>query len=131
MQKVPTTTTQINGMEYELSTKLVVAYKVQGCNNHKPYTEVFQNLGDMPLEKQIEILYVAFQVANPEVAKSMPFMSFLSYYLENYKLKQVMDQLQGVVKGVLGEEDPAPATQDTADNLGDVGNELTSPTLML
>ena len=104
-------TTTINGVEYELDTTLRVAYQAQGANNHKPYSEVFQNIGDMMLEKQIEILYLAFKVANPEVSKEFTQMMFLNYYLEHYNLKEVMNQLQGVIKGVLGSDDEEEVKQ--------------------
>lgn len=96
--------TTIYGKEYELSTTLRVAYKVQGQHNHKPYTEVFQGLGDMTLEQQINILYASFQCANPDAAKEITAQKFLDYYLDNYNLKVVMDQLQAVVKGIMGTE---------------------------
>lgn len=104
--------TVINGTEYELSTKLRVAFKVQGCHNHKPYTEVFQNIGQMPLEQQIEILFVAFQDANPEVAMTFNKKAFQDYYLENFKLKQVMSQLQEVIKGIMGEDEDEDNTSN-------------------
>ena len=109
-----TVTTLINGQEYELSTKLIVAYKIQGCHNHKPYLEIFQDVAKMTLERQIEILFVAFQVANPEIARTFNQQAFLTYYLENFNLKLVMKQLQAVIKGITGEDDPAE--DDTQSN---------------
>ena len=111
-------TTKINGTEYDLSTTLRVAYKVQGQHNHKPYTEVFQGLGDMTLEQQINILYASFQCANPEAAKEITSQKFLDYYLDNYNLKIVMDQLQAVVKGIMGTEDE-DEPQSTSEPTGD------------
>lgn len=111
-------TTKINGTEYDLSTTLRVAYKVQGQHNHKPYTEVFKGLGDMTLEQQINILYASFQCANPEAAKEITSQEFLDYYLDNYNLKIVMDQLQAVVQGIMGtegEERSDASTQENAD----------------
>ena len=106
-------TTIINGAEYPLSTTLRVAYKVQGQHNHKPYTEVFKGLGDMTLEQQINILYASFQCANPDQAKFITSQQFLDYYLDTYNLKTVMDQLQAVVKGIMGAEDEdAPVAND-------------------
>lgn len=99
------TTTVIKGTTYDLATTLRVAYTVQGMHNHKPYTEVFKNLGDMTIEQQVGILYAAFKVANPEVAKTISEIDFLNYYLDNYTLKAVMDQLQAVVQGILGKTD--------------------------
>lgn len=106
---VPSTT--INGTEYELSTKLLVAYKVQGYNNHKPYVEVFQGIADMPIEKQVEILYAAFQAANPEDAKTITQKVFFDYYMENYNLRQMMNQLQAVIKGIMGEDESDTQTE--------------------
>ena len=104
-------TTKINGTEYDLSTTLRVAYKVQGQHNHKPYTEIFKGLGDMTLEQQVDILYASFQCANPEAAKEITSQKFLDYYLDNYNLKIVMDQLQAVVQGIMGTE----GEEDTSD----------------
>ena len=102
-------TTIINGTEFELSTRLRVAYAVQGCHNHKPYAEVFQNLGDLPLEQQIEILFEAFKDANPTAVFEIKKQDFLNYYLDNFKLKQVMRQLQDVVKGIMGDDNETSA----------------------
>ena len=110
-------TTTINGQEFELSTKLTVAYQIQGCHNHRPYLEIFQDVAKMTLERQIEILFVAFRVANPEVAKTFNQQSFLNYYLENFNLKQVMNQLQAVIKGITGEDEDA-AVSDTESSEG-------------
>ena len=106
-------TVQINGTEYTLDTTLRVAYQVQGMNNHRPYSKVFEELGDMTLEKQIEILYVAFRVANPEIAKTFTQMMFFDYYLEHFNLKEVMAQLKAVIKGVLGEDDEDESEETT------------------
>ena len=95
----------INGIEYPLDTTLRVAYRIQGANDHKPYSKVFSEIGDMLLEKQIEILYLAFQIANPEAAKTFNQQQFLAYYLEHFTLKEVMAQLEGVVKAILGDEE--------------------------
>lgn len=104
-------TVLINGIEYPFDTSLRVAYKVQGMNDHKPYSKVFEELGDMLLEKQIEILYAAFSIANPEAAKEITQIKFLNYYLEHFNLKEVMNQLNFVVRGVLGELEETEVTQ--------------------
>lgn len=93
----------INGVDYPLATTLRVAYKVQGQHNHKPYSKVFSEIGDMTLEDQIGILYAAFQVANPEV--SMKQDQFLNHYLDQYNLKVLMDQVKDVVQGIMGTEE--------------------------
>ena len=92
----------INGADYSLATTLRVAYKVQGQHNHKPYSKVFSEIGDMTLEDQIGILFAAFQVANPEVKMSQE--QFLNHYLDNYNLKVLMDQVKEVVQGIMGAE---------------------------
>lgn len=109
---------RIQGTEYELSTKLRVAYKVQGQNAHKPYSEIFAQLDGMPLEKQVEILYAAFEVANPEVAKQITFQRFLDEYLDNYNLKDVLAQLKGIIGGILGEDlnDKTPEGKESEGN---------------
>lgn len=96
--------TIINGNEYELSTRLRVAYRVQGCHNHKPYADVFKSIGEMSLEDQIEIIFESYKDANPNVIPNMSKQDFLNYYLDNFKLKQVMEQLQAIIKGIMGED---------------------------
>lgn len=96
-------TVRINGVDYPLATTLRVAYKVQGQHNHKAYSKIFAEIGDMPLEDQIGILYAAFQIANPEV--KMLQNVFLDYYLDNYNLKVVMEQVKEVVQGIMGTEE--------------------------
>ena len=105
-------TTTINGVEYSLATSLRVAYKVQGEHNHKPYSKVFADIGDMKIEDQIGILFCAFQVGNPDV--QMLKQSFINYYLDNMNLKQIMDQLKSVIQEITGFEEPAEPTQADA-----------------
>ena len=92
-----------NEKEYNLATTLRVAYMVQGQHNHKPYTEVFQQIGNMTLEDQIAILYAAFACANKDEAKFITRQNFLDYYLDNYTLSDVMSQLQSVIEGITGQ----------------------------
>lgn len=94
----------IDGTEYPLATTLRVAYKIQGQHNHKPYSEVFRNMGDMHVEDQIGIMYASFECANPQEAFRIKRKDFENYYLDNYNLKDLMDQLQGVIKGIMGED---------------------------
>lgn len=102
--------TIINGSEFRLATNLRVAYELQGCHNHKPYLEIFQSVSAMPLERQIEMLFVAFKIANPEVSMTFNQNAFLNYYLDHFNLKQIMEQLQAVIKGITGdtEDDNTP-----------------------
>lgn len=97
-------TVRINGAEYPLANTLRVAYKIQGQHNHKPYTEVFKGIGEMHLEDQIGILYAAFECANHEEAKFITRDVFLNAYLDTYNLKAMMDHIQTVIKGIMGED---------------------------
>lgn len=112
----------INGVEYSLATTLRVAYKVQGQHNHKPYSKVFSEIGDMTLEEQVGILFAAFQVANPEV--KMNQQQFLDYYLDHYNLKVLLDQVKEVIQGVMGTEigEQAPANPNTSADSETQGN---------
>lgn len=115
------TTVVLNGKTYELATTLRVAYRVQGQNNHKPYSEVFAKMGEMPLEDQIGILYEAFWCANPEARAQYTKQQFLEEYLDHYDVKQMMIQLKSVVQGIMGISDdeveaanPQPEQEATA-----------------
>lgn len=106
--------TTINGVEYPLATTLRVAYLVQGQHNHKPYTEVFKDIGDMSIEDQIGIIYCAFKCANTDSTVTIPKQNFIDYYLDNFTLKEVINQLQEIVKGIMGEdltEEDVPASE--------------------
>ena len=101
---MPNLTVIINGTEYPLATTLRVAYKIQGQHNHKPYTEVFKNMGDMHVEDQVGMVYAAFECANPQKTFTIKRKDFENYYLDNYNLKYLMDQLQSIIKGIMGED---------------------------
>lgn len=94
----------IMGTEYPLATTLRVAYKVQGQNSHKPYSEVFSQLDSMPIEKQVGILYAAFEVANPTAIFEVTQQKFLDWYLDNYNVSIIMAQLKEVIGGILGKD---------------------------
>lgn len=111
----------LNGQDFPLATNLRVAYKVQGQHNHKPYTEVFQSIGDMTIEQQIDILFAAFSVANPDVAITMNQKNFLNYCLDNFNLKTVMKMLTQVIKGITGEDEVS--TDEASEQPDSEGNE--------
>lgn len=93
------------GQEYALSNKLRVAYRVQGQHDHKPYTEVFSGVGDMPIEDQIGIIYESFWCANPEVRDKISRQQFLEEYLDKYDVKTLMEQLREIIQGIMGVKD--------------------------
>lgn len=93
----------ISSTTYTLATTLRVAYEMQNQNNHRAYSEIFRDLGSMCLEDQIGLLYCAFKVANPEESRRLDRKAFIEYYLDNFTLKNIMDQLKGVIRGITGE----------------------------
>lgn len=93
------------GQEYALSNKLRVAYRVQGQHDHKPYTEVFSGVGDMPIEDQIGIIYESFWCANPEARDKISRQKFLEEYLDKYDVKTLMEQLREIIQGIMGVKD--------------------------
>lgn len=93
------------GQEYALSNKLRVAYRVQGQHDHKPYTEVFSGVGDMPIEDQIGIIYESFWCANPEARDKISRQRFLEEYLDKYDVKALMEQLKEIIQGIMGVKD--------------------------
>ena len=93
------------GQDYALSNKLRVAYRVQGQHDHKPYTEVFSGVGDMPIEDQIGIIYESFWCANPEARDKISRPQFLEEYLDKYDVKTLMEQLREIIQGIMGVKD--------------------------
>lgn len=93
---------EVFGSRYPIANTLRVAYMLQGQHSHKAYTEIFASIGDMTLEQQIEIVYLAFKVANPGTEFTQK--QFLDYYLDNVKLNDVMDQIRYIVEGITGTE---------------------------
>lgn len=86
------------GKEYEMAETLRVAYKIQELNNHKPYTQVFKEMGDMPIEKQIGILFAAFDLANPGVASALEFRE---YCLDTLGMDQFTTALEDLVSSLM------------------------------
>lgn len=96
---------ELNGKEYPLATTLRVAFMVQGQNNHKPYTEVFKELGDMGVEKQIGVIYAAFACANKQEAETVWTEAvFRDYCFDNFNIKDLMEQLSQVIAEIMGED---------------------------
>lgn len=102
----------LNGTEYELAATLRVAYKLQGYNNHKPYIEIFRDIGEMGVEKQIEILYAAFEVANPQVKEIWSKTHFTNCLLDTYNVSELMKTLEKLTKEIMGmDEDAIPEAE--------------------
>ena len=99
-------TINLNGNEYPLACNLRVAYVLQNQHNHESYSSILSRVGDMPLEQQIDILYIAFQVANPETAKTFTREMFRTYILDHdeFNAYVMLDMIKRIVSGILGKE---------------------------
>lgn len=113
----------INGNEYTLACNLRVAYELQGQHNHKPYSQILAGVGDMTLEQQIDILYLAFKIGNADVAKTFTREMFRAYILDHdeFNTTVLMELITGVIAGILGKElfedaDDAPQSAESAKN---------------
>lgn len=102
------------GTDYSLATNLRVAYNVQGQHNHKPYTEVFKDIGDMTVEDQLGIIYCSFKCANPDTIVTRE--QFQNYLLDNMNLKDMLDVLQGIIQGIMGSSGTTPEQEAPADS---------------
>ena len=105
-------TININGEDFQLATTLRVAFKIQGQNEHKPYARIFQELTELPVEKQIDMLYASFICANPEQTKVMNDKEFRDYCFDNMTIKDLMELLQQVIKGIMGISDDSDSSKD-------------------
>lgn len=106
----------INEREFPLAATLRVAYKIQGQHGHKSYLDVFKEMADMPVEHQIGILWAAFEVANPEEAKTVTQTGFLNYCLDNMYLDEMMEKLQVLSTIMMGQDpDKKPETEGNSE----------------
>ena len=99
-------TLEFRGQIYPLSTTLRVAYEVQGQHNHTPYTQVFESMGDMHVEEQIGLIWASFKCANKEYIANtgMTKQVFTDEIMDTCNLKDLMDLLEKVVGGIMGED---------------------------
>ena len=115
-------TINLNGNEYPLACNLRVAYVLQNQHNHESYSSILSRVGEMPLEQQIDILYIAFQVANPETAKTFTREMFRTYILDHdeFNAYVMLDMIKRIVSGILGKE---LFNEDTSSESVDVDSE--------
>lgn len=107
-------TVTLNGIEYPLAANLRVAYKVQGEHNHKPYSKVFESIGDMTVEEQIAIMYCSFISANPTLSFEWTKQKFIDYYLDHMNLKDLLKQLEQLVRQIMGEDEGTETSNEPA-----------------
>lgn len=84
--------------EYPMSDTLRVAYKMQSAFGHKPYMSIFSSMGELPVEKQIQILFIAFDMANPGKTTQL---EFTEYCLDNLGMQQFMDALEELMDSIM------------------------------
>ena len=115
-------TINLNGNEYPMACNLRVAYTLQNQHNHEAYSSILSRVGDMPLEQQIDILYIAFQVANPETAKTFTREMFRTYILDHdeFNAYVMLDMIKRIVSGILGKE---LSNEDTSSESVDVDSK--------
>lgn len=104
------------GVDYEMKDTLRVCYAIQASNNHKPYKQVFEEMGDMPIESQIDVLYASFNLANPGVAKSQEFRDYVMDEMGLNKFQETLGQLMDALMyhGMSPEEIATKKTQQEA-----------------
>ena len=115
-------TINLNGNEYPMACNLRVAYTLQNQQNHESYSSILSRIGKMPVEQQIDILYIAFQVANPETAKTFTREMFRTYILDHdeFNAYVMLDMIKRIVSGILGKE---LSNEDTSSESVDVDSE--------
>lgn len=98
------TSIKLGTSEYNLACNLRVAYVLQNQHNHKPYTQIMSSIDSMTLEEQINVLYAAFSVGNPEAAKNYSADMFRSYLLDDpeFNIAEMMHLIRDVFSGILG-----------------------------
>ena len=107
-------TINLNGNEYPLACNLRVAYVLQNQHNHESYSSILSRIGEMPLEQQIDVLYAAFQIANPETAKTFTREMFRTYVLDHdeFNASVILQMIKKIISGILGKELPDEPTEE-------------------
>lgn len=86
------------GTEYALSDTLRVAYRLQSMHKHESYVNIFEKMGRMPIEKQLQFIYISFDIANPNVAKES---DFTDWCLDNIGLEQIAGYIEAIIEGIM------------------------------
>lgn len=109
-------TINLNGNEYPLACNLRVAYVLQNQHNHESYSSILSRVGEMPLEQQIDVLYAAFQIANPETAKTFTREMFRTYVLDHdeFNASVILNMIKAIISGILGKKLPDEPTDEEA-----------------
>ena len=108
-------TINLNGNEYPLACNLRVAYVLQNQHNHESYSSILSRVGEMPLEQQIDVVYAAFQIANPETAKTFTREMFRTYVLDHneFNASVILNMIKEIISGILGKKLPDEVPDET------------------
>ena len=109
-------TINLNGNEYPMACNLRVAYTLQNQHNHESYSSILSRVGEMPLEQQIDVIYAAFQIANPETAKTFTREMFRMYVLDHdeFNASVILNIIKDIISGILGKKLPDEVPDETA-----------------
>ena len=109
-------TINLNGNEYPLACNLRVAYVLQNQHNHESYSSILSGVGEMPLEQQIDVIYAAFQIANPETAKTFTREMFRMYVLDHdeFNASVILNIIKDIISGIHGMKLPDEVPDETA-----------------
>lgn len=78
----------------------------------------------MPLEQQIDVMYAAFQIANPETAKTFTREMFRTYILDHdeFNASVILKYIKKIISGILGKELPdEPDEEKSSDKNAESG----------
>ena len=108
-------TINLNGNEYPLACNLRVAYVLQNQHNHESYSSILSRVGEMPLEQQIDVVYAAFQIANPDTAKTFT-REIRTYVLDHdeFNASVILNIIKDIISGILGKKLPDEPTEEQA-----------------
>ena len=109
-------TINLNGNEFPLACNLRVAYVLQNQHNHECYSSILSRVGEMPLEQQIDVIYAAFQIANPETSKTFTREMFRMYVLDHdeFNASVILNIIKDIISGILGKKLPDEVSDETA-----------------
>jgi hypothetical protein len=86
------------GAEYDISTKLDVAFAIQKAYDHEPYLQVLGSVDQMDLEEQIKLLYTAFNYRNPGVCT---LKEFSDDFIDTGNVELLIEKIGELTEGVM------------------------------
>lgn len=99
-------TIEIDGKEVVLSTKLRSAYYMQSLFNHKPYMDIFKDVGTMSIQEQIKVLYAAYHCGGED--QKLTAKEFEDKLLDTFELSDLLSALSTFAEAMMGNRDTDP-----------------------